>query len=361
MSEETKRTYTPWQEFPQPSRQTEYTQETPMFDEKGNLLAKGWARRNVFGYDRDKVRPRLRGKEWDFYQICNGRYMAQISFANISVGGYVSAALVDVRNGKILKSVMSPFLGGRNKYPLPPKGDVPNTLHYKIGGAEFTFDTKERSRTLHFKMKDVECSFQMDILEHHENITTILPFENMPTRFFMTTKQNCMPCSGTFRFGAEVCSFDKADTFCVLDWGRVNTPRKLVWYWGNGSTYLSDEAGNKHIFGFEITWAIGDEQHATETCMFYDGKAHKFGAVDVETFPKPDKYMQPWRFVSEDGRFDMTMTPFYDHFSDMNLKLIRMVSHQVHGLWSGKATLEDGTVLTISDMYAFCEYVENKW
>ncbi|MBQ2693127.1 MAG: DUF2804 family protein, partial [Clostridia bacterium] len=86
-----------------------------------------------------------------------------------------------------------------------------------------------------------------------------------------------------------------------------------------------------------------------------------FGAVDVETFPKPDKYMEPWHFVSEDGRFDMTMKPFYDHHSDINALVMRMHSHQVHGLWSGTATLDDGTVLHIEDMYAFCEYVENRW
>ena len=361
MADEMKRTYTCWQDFPEKSRQTEYTEPTKMLDEHGNVLAKGWARKNVFEYDRKNVRPKLRGKEWDFYQISNGKYMAQVNFANISIGGYVSAALVDLVNGKVLANVMSPFLGGRNKYPLPPKGDVPNTLHYKIGAAEFTFDTKERSRTLTFKMKDVECRFEMDILPDHENITTILPFADMPTRFFMTTKQNCMPCEGTFRYGGETCTFQKGDAFCVMDWGRVNAPRNMVWYWGNGSTYLTDEQGNKHLFGFEITWAIGDERHATETCLFYDGKAHKFGAVDVETFPKPDKYMKPWHFVSEDGKFDMTMTPFYDHFSDMNLKLIRMLSHQVHGRWDGTVTLEDGTTLTVKDMYAFCEYVENKW
>ena len=194
MSEEMKRTYTCWQDFPQKSRQTEYTEPTRMLDEDGTVLAKGWARKNVFEYDRDKVRPRLRGKEWDFYQVSNGRFVAQVNFANISIGGYVSAALIDLENGKTLANVMAPFLGGRNKYPLPGKGDVPNTIHYRIGGAEFTFDTKEHSRTLDFKMKDVECSFTMDIFDTHETITTILPFANMPTRFFMTTKQNCMPC-----------------------------------------------------------------------------------------------------------------------------------------------------------------------
>ena len=350
-----------WREFPQKSLQTEYTEPTEMLDAHGNLLAKGWARGNVFEYDRSRVRPKLRGKEWDFYQISNGRYMVQISFANISIGGYVSASLVDLQKGRVLANVMSPFLGGRNKYPLPPKGDAPNRVSYRIGGATFAFDTQENSRTLFFQLKNIECRFQMDILDAHENITTILPFAGKPTRFFMTTKQNCMPCEGVFKIGDESFSFTKDDTFCVLDWGRVNTPYKLVWYWGNGSTYLTDANGERHLFGFEITWGIGDEQHATETCLFYDGKASKFGAIDVETFPKPDKYMQPWHFVSEDGKFDMTMTPFYDHFSDMNLLFIRMLSHQVHGLWSGTVTLEDGTKLEIKDMYAFCEYVENRW
>ena len=177
----------------------------------------------------------------------------------------------------------------------------------------------------------------------------------------MTTKQNSMPCEGTFKTKNAEYKFSKEDTFCVLDWGRVDTPYSLVWYWGNGSAYITDEKGEKHIFGFEITWGIGDESNATETCIFYDGKAHKFGAVDVETFPKPDKYMDDWHFISEDGRFDLTMKPFYDHHSDLNVLAMRMHSHQVHGLWSGRVTLDDGKVLEIKDIYAFCEYVENRW
>ena len=95
--------------------------------------------------------------------------------------------------------------------------------------------------------------------------------------------------------------------------------------------------------------------------MFYDGKAHKIGAVDVKTFPKPDKYMNIWEFVSEDGRFNLAMTPFYDYHTDLNVGIARMHSHQVHGMWNGDVTLDDGTKLQIKDMYAFCEYVENKW
>ena len=65
--------------------------------------------------------------------------------------------------------------------------------------------------------------------------------------------------------------------------------------------------------------------------------------------------------MSEDGRFNLTMTPFYDFHSDLNGQVMRMHSHQVHGKWNGNVILDDGTKLEINDMYAFCEYVENKW
>ena len=372
---ELKRTYPSWLNGEVKSVQKEYTEPTRLLAEDGRLLSPGWARHNVFDYDRRNSKPAIHRKEWDFYQICNGEYMVQLSFANISIGGYVSAVLIDLRHpnknkkhaaGTIADSTVL-YLGGRDKYVLPPKGDVPNNVKMTINGigsASFEFDTKERSRTLWYKSKDgkCECKFEMDIPEGLENITTVLPFKGRPTSYFMTTKQNCMPCHGFYRNGDIKVEFSKENTFCCLDWGRVNTPYKLVWYWGNGSGYVDGQDGKKHLFGFEITWGIGDESNATETAVFYDGKAHKFGAVDVEVFPKDDKYMNDWHFVSEDGRFDFVMKPFYDHHCDTNaLNLLRMHSHQVHGLWSGTAILDDGTKVEVKDMYAFCEYVENKW
>ncbi len=365
MSKEVKRTYSSFTEWKEKSKQTEYTQETPLLSKDGTLLAKGWARRNFFTYDRSCSKPSLRKKEWDFYQVFNGRFLVQISFANISVGGYAGAKLVDYQTGEIICDALSVFIGGKDKYVLPAKCDVPNYFEAKVGGAEVEFDTKETARTLFFKGtykgKPVECSFEMDIMPELENITTVLPFKDMPTRYFMTTKQNCMPCKGKYVFGDEVYEFSKDDTFCILDWGRVNTPYSMVWYWGNGTTYLTDDNGDKHIFGFEATWAIGDESNATETCLFYDGKVHKIGAVDVEVFPKPDKYMQPWKFISEDGRFNLTMTPTFDHHTDMNAFVARMHCHQVCGLCNGNVILDDGTKLEIKDMQVFFEYVENRW
>ena len=119
------RTYTPWQKWPAKSKQKEYTEPTKLLDKNGNLLSPGWARKNVFDYDRNDVKKQMRRKEWDFYQLSNGRYMVQISMANISLGGYVSAVMVDLKTGEKLCNAASFFLGGKDKYVLPPKATCP--------------------------------------------------------------------------------------------------------------------------------------------------------------------------------------------------------------------------------------------
>ncbi len=364
MSVELKRTYVPFNEWKEKSKQTEYTEITPMLADDGTLLAKGWARRNYFEYDRNKVKSGLTSrKEWDFYNIQNDEMQLLISFANIHIGGYVGVRLVNIRTGEVILDSNEYFLG-TNRYVPPARGDVPNRFNDKIGKTMFDFNTMETERTLWirkpYKGKIVECDISMDIMPGLENISTVFPFDEDKTRYFMTTKQFCMPCGGTIKWGDYKYEFSKENSFCALDWGRVNTIHKMVWYWGNGSTYVTDAEGKKHLVGFEITWAIGNESHATETCIIYDGKVHKFGAVDVEKFPK-DRFLEEWKFISEDGRFNMTMKPTFDNHSDIDLKFGRMNCHQIFGWWNGDMTLDNGTKIEIKDLYTFCEYVENRW
>lgn len=341
--------------------QKEITSPVKLLNDNGTLAVTGWARRNLFDYDRKAVASKGRLKEWDFYQISNGIYLVQISFFNIALASAASATLIDMRSGKKIASA-SVNLFTRNRYILPPKSDTPNYFRYDKNGCYLEFDTGRNSRKLLFGGKaagrKLRMKFKMSWREDAENITIVTPFDKSDKCFFLTTKQNCMPCEGTVSWGNKEISFSADNTFAVLDWGRGVWPHKNVWYWGNGATYIDGR-----IFGFEITWKIGNESNATETCLFYDGKAHKIGAVDVEKFPgENNSWMKPWHFTSDDGRFDVTMTPFYDNKNGVVLfGQLGMKTHQVHGLWNGYAVLDDGTRLEIKDMYAFCEYVENAW
>ena len=246
MSKELPRTYKSFTEWKEKSKQTEYTEETPLLNPDGTLNAKGWARKNNFTYDRNLVKTGIMSrKEWDFYNILVGdEVQVLVSFANINVGGYVAAKLTNVKTGEVICDSIQYFLGA-NKHVPPAKGDVPNRYKDKIGKTEFDFNTKDTERTLWYKGtykgKPVEVNVTMDIPEGLENITTIFPFDEDNTKYFMTTKQMCMPCQGEFKFGDYVYTFSKDNSFCTLDWGRVNTVHKMVWYWGSGNKYITDE------------------------------------------------------------------------------------------------------------------------
>ena len=119
------RTYKPFWDWGYKSQQIEHTEETPLLAADGTLLAKGWARRNVFDYDRTKVKTGIMSrKEWDFYQVSNGKYMVQVNFANIHIGGFVGAKIVDIEKGEVIVDTVQYFLG-TNKHVPPAKGDVP--------------------------------------------------------------------------------------------------------------------------------------------------------------------------------------------------------------------------------------------
>jgi hypothetical protein len=83
---ETPRTYVPFKDWKEKSKQTEYTEKTPLLNKDGTLNAKGWARHDVFQYDRNLVKKGIMSrKEWDFYTISDDKYQILVSFANITM------------------------------------------------------------------------------------------------------------------------------------------------------------------------------------------------------------------------------------------------------------------------------------
>ncbi len=341
--------------------QNEILTKQPLLDSEGNVANPGWCRHNLYDYNIENCSVNImRLKEWDFYQICNGEMMVQINLFNISLATCATFGFVDLRTGRKFDT-MSVELFTPHKNRMNKNGDCENYCSYKHGGVKIELDVKKEYHHLLFegkcKGKRIFAEFFCGRLPHHESITIAIPFDRKG-HFFYTNKINCLDTYGSVLYGDEKFIFSKHNTFAVLDWGRGIWPHKNMWYWANGSTFIDDK-----VFGFELTWGFGNTSNATETALFYDGVCHKIGEVYLENDPEVNNsWMQDWHFISKDGRLDLTMTPFYDNYSNlMPFNLFGMKTHQVHGLWNGKVILDDGCEIEIKDMYAFCEKVHNKW
>ena len=116
--------------------------------------------------------------------------------------------------------------------------------------------------------------------------------------------------------------------------------------------------------GFNFGYGFGDTSAATENMIFYNGKAHKIDRVDFNIpgdLEGNPQYMENWHFTSNDDRVDLYFTPIYDRHTGTDFKIIKMLPHQVFGLFSGTLVLDDGTKIIITDELGFAEKVHNKW
>ncbi|MBQ6266108.1 MAG: DUF2804 domain-containing protein [Clostridia bacterium] len=342
------------------AEQHRITEKTPLLDENGKLTEPGYCTENLYEYDRKAIKARpTRIKEWDFYQITDGRYMLQITISDISLAGAAIFTLVDMRTGERYE-VMNISLLTFGRMGMESDAMSEHTLSRHRRNFDLDINVTKNETAIKLAAvkngQNVTADLSLAMMDGLESLVMAVPFTGNDKQFYLNQKINSMPVTGTVTYGDLTVEFTPDRAFALLDWGRGVWPYAQQWYWGNGTTRLE----NGDLFGFEIGWGFGDMSAATENMLFYNGKAHKLGKITM-TRDESD-WLAPWHFTCEDGRFEMTMTPYFDNFtSNRVLGLVGNICHQVFGKWEGTVTLDDGTVVEIKDMDAFCELSDNMW
>lgn len=342
--------------------QHEITERIPLLDGEGNLTQAGFARRLLPVYDRKKVRGGLtRLKEWDYYYIGNERFGLALTIADNSYMGLDSISFLSFEGQpwEVTRSPMSVLPMGRTGLPSTSAAGITASSGKKHA---ILFQVGEGTRRLTAHMDDFKDGKALDAHitltgEPEESMVICTPFEKK-AHFYYNQKINCMRACGTVRIGEVEYRFAPEDSFAVLDWGRGVWTYHNTWYWGSASG-LVEGAG----FGFNIGYGFGNTDAATENMLFYQGRAHKLSRVDFGIPMKNGRedYLKPWRFTSDDGRFEMDFVPVIDRASCTDAKLIKSDQHQVFGRFSGTVVLDGGDRLEVRDLFGFAEKVENKW
>ncbi|MHA1272953.1 MAG: DUF2804 domain-containing protein [Promethearchaeota archaeon] len=340
--------------------QIEITEPSELLDENGYLIQKGWARKLLMNYNRENIKAgSLRIKEWDYYAILNPKFGVAFTVADLGFAGLIACTFLDFEKKTFISDeVMTFFTKGR--FNLPRTSEEGNIILREKGVSVF-FEKKPDSRVLKvdFPKFNKKQGLEADIiLKQDPNMDTIViatPWKEDPTRFYYNQKINCMPAKGYVKIGNKSHIFMEEDSMGVLDWGRGVWTRKNRWYWSSLSGRLEDGTP----IGWNLGYGFSDRSYASENIVFYNGKGHKLDQIKFH-FDKKD-YLKPWKFTSNDGRFEMIMNPILDRNSKVNLLIIKSIQHQVFGLFSGYFILDDGTKIEIKDMIGFAEDVFNKW
>ena len=334
-----------------------------LLDASGILKQAGYATSLVKRYDRGAIRGgALRIKEWDYYCMIDGDIVLALTIADNSYMSMDSVSLLNLRTGfQHTWSAMGIMSLGKRGFPATSeKGDI--GVEKPAYALRFENDGKIRVLTVRVDrfMEDKPLTARMVLTDAPKDSMVIAtPFPSKKTAFYYNQKINCMRAEGDVTFDGETFPFHKETATAVLDWGRGVWTYNNTWYWGSASGYVDGVP-----FGMNLGYGFGDTSAASENMLFYNGKAHKLEEIDFgipQASDGRDAFMSPWHITSSNGRLDLIFTPIMDRASRTSVVLIESDQHQVFGSFSGKAVLDDGTVLEINNLIGFAEKVKNRW
>ena len=344
------------------SQQHEILRSAPLLNASGDLAEPGWARSLLPVYRRSDIRVSpMRIKEWDYYLITDGHVGLALTIADNGYMGLDSVSFLDFDEGwEQTKSPMRLFPMGKTGLP---ESSADGASEIARGGYAMAFYHEDGARRLSFHMdrfldgNAIEGIVTLSAAPE-ESMVIATPFDK-PGHFYYNQKINCMRAEGWITLGKRRIELTPDRFFGVLDWGRGVWTYHNTWYWGSASGELDGVP-----FGWNIGYGFGNTAAASENVLFYDGRIHKLGTVEFH-IPKDEKgrnaYLNVWNFTSDDNRFYMDFTPVLDRSALTSAIIIKSDQHQVFGRFTGRVTLDDGTVLPVRDFFGFAEKVENKW
>lgn len=329
----------------------------------GHLNSAGYAKEPVMDYRRGDVKGgRFRIKEWDYYLVTCEEFGVAFTVDDNSYMGLAGVSFLDFkRKTEHTVNLMNAFPMGRTGMPESSKtGNA--CWHNKRADIRFLNDSGSRRLLVSFKRFEGENDLIADIrlteLPGQESMVIATPFQKKKTAFYYNQKIVGMKAEGTVKIGNRFHKFN-GPSFGLLDWGRGVWTYDNTWYWGAGQGVVNGE-----VFGFNLGCGFGDTSRASENMLFYKGKAHKLDDVRF-IIPKDgagrEQFEKPWKFVSSDRRFEMDFMPILDRKNKTSAGVILSDQHQVFGKFTGRAVLDDGTEIRLSDFLGFAEKVRNKW
>ncbi len=344
--------------------QNEIKEPGPLLNPDGTLAQQGYARRLILEYNKENIAHGvLRIKEWDYYAILTDEYGITFTISEMGIMTLYSVVWLDFK-AKSFYPTDQMYLLTRGKTNMPRTSETGDIIHddKKLKVKHLRTPGKRQiiwDFPAFMNGKGLKCDLMLEQPAEMESMVIATSWKEKRTAFYYNQKVNCMPATGWVRIGDQEFKFGKENhALAVLDWGRGVWTYKNQWYWGSLSGYW-----NGHLIGWNIGYGFSDRTPASENMVFFDGKAHKLEDVWFHIPEKNGKrmYMEPWKFSSSDGRFEMDFRPVIDRNADVNLLIFRSIQHQVFGYFTGFFILDDGTKIEIKNMLGFAEDVYNRW
>ena len=190
----------------------------------------------------------------------------------------------------------------------------------------------------------------------HETMNVVIPWSR--ERFQFTSKQNCLPVTGTIvaRRRDRSGSTRKDRAFACLDFGRGVWKYRTAWNWGSASTTLPDG----RALGLQLGAKWTDGTGMTENALFLDGRISKL-SEDIPFVYDERDFMKPWRIRSKSKRVDLRFTPFHERVAKAKTGLLSSEVHQMFGYYDGTVVVDGGERIAVDHVFGWIEEHKARW
>lgn len=317
-----------------------------------NPDAEGWSR-HPYHIDNMRGRP-LRKKRWEYWCVTGEKFCFSVTIAHVDYFGFCTAYLLEYETGEFAETT------GVRVFPRTPRmpaREAENVCCRRRSlacsvekGAE---EVRIRAEAPRFGGKPMKADIQIGRPQAHETLNVLVPWDRRTFQF--TSKQQCLPATGTVVWGGRELVFEAGTSFACLDYGRGIWPYRTNWNWAAFSGVSGEDVIGVNL-GAQWTGGTG----MTENGIVVNGRLHKV-FDDVQVDYDSNDFMRPWRLRTVDtGEIDLELTPFYDRYSAMNLLLLRAATHQCFGRFRG-VLRPGGQEIPVDNVVGWAEDVRMRW
>jgi hypothetical protein len=333
----------------------ELTEPVRLCDLKGRLLPSsvGWSRYplhtcNLSGHC-------LRKKRWNFWGITNDTCCFSVLLADLDYIGLAKAYLLEYETRRFIEQTVTLPLG--RGCDLPETADRDVVFENKAMSVAFLDEqgnTRIRVQSPAFGGTSLSAELLVERPKGHETLNVVIPWSEH--RFNFTSKQNCLPTSGTVSLGDEAFSFESGKAFACLDFGRGMWPYSTFWNWASCSGIQ-----NGRTIGLNLGGRWTDGTGMTENGICVDGRLSKI-SEDLRFSYDPSDLMKPWTITAPvSGRIDLRLVPLFERVARTNRLLIYSEFRQVFGHFSGTLVPDDGQAIQVAGMIGWVEQHRARW
>jgi hypothetical protein len=339
--------------------QKEISSPLSVLDDKGQPQNFGWSRTPGFFYDPALVTaPRHRITESDRYIVHSPTHLVIFEIRDDGWLGYVGISVVSLRDKKRSTQAFKTLVP-MGTYELPT-GSVTGSIHWRYEKSSLDFVSMEggvriikadiprfsHNRSLRGELVLLEPAGA-------ESLITNQLWRNEKSAFRYSRSSPWYRTEGVIQLGSSEIIFTRGNGWGVFDWNRCARPRADIRYWAAACGMCGERQ-----FSFNIGYSWADSSEGTENGFFIDGKLHKLEQV---TFHIPPDWYSPWRFTSNDNRLEMIFFPHQGRLDRRRFFFHHSTRRQFCGTFSGRAQLDDGSVIEFSNITGFAERSKSRF